>query len=105
LFLISLVDIFDSARQALPLVVTNSARALIMTLLLALLAAGRYLGSRLGHTRRWMFLLPAVLAAFESARSIGSIFRSHVVASAIIACIALTFVIDFPDLMHGWNVC
>jgi hypothetical protein len=73
-----------------------------MTLLLALLAARRYLGSRLGQTRRWMFVVPAVLAAFESARSIGSIYLSHVVASAIIACIALTFAIDFPGLTHGW---
>ena len=74
-----------------------------MILILALLAAGRYLGYRLGHTRRGMFVAAAVLAAFESMRSTGSIYRSHVVASGIIACIALTFVINFPDVMHGWK--
>jgi hypothetical protein len=97
LLLINLVDIFDYAHQALPLIVANGARALIMLLLLALLPAGQRLGPRLGHPRRWMFVMSAVLAAAESARSIGSIYRTHIVAGAVIACIALTFAVDFPD--------
>jgi hypothetical protein len=92
LLLISLANIFEVVG-----------RTLIMLLLLALLPVGRYLGSRWGYPRRWMFVVPAVLAAFESARSIGSVFRTHAVGSAIIACIALTFAVDFPDRMHGWS--
>jgi hypothetical protein len=103
LLVISLVDIFDYAFQhTLPLVVANSARAVIMLLILALLPGGRYLGSRLHHPRRWMFVLPALLAGLESVRSIGSVFRTHAVASAIIACIALTFAVRFPDYMCRW---
>jgi hypothetical protein len=93
---------FSYVHQTLPLVVANGARALIMLLLLALLPARRYLGPGLGHQRRWMFIVPAVLATFEAARSIGSIYRTHVVSSAIIACIALTFAIDFPNRKHAW---
>ena len=40
---------------------------------------------------------------FESARTIGSIYLTHAVSSAIIACIALTFAIDFPDRIHEWT--
>jgi hypothetical protein len=102
LLLISLVDIFGYSRHTLPLVVANSARALIMLLILALLPAGRYLDCRLRHPRRWMFVLPALLAGLESVRSMGSVFRTHAVASAIIACIALTFAVRFPDHMNRW---
>jgi hypothetical protein len=103
LLAISLVDIFDYAFQhTLPLVVANGARALIMLLILALLPAGRYLGSRLRHPRRWMFVLPALLAGLESVRSMGSVFRTHAIASAIIACIALTFAVRFPDHSRRW---
>ncbi len=96
LLLTDLVDIFGDVHQTLPLVAANSVRALIMLLVLALLPARRYLGPRLGHPRRWMFVVPAVLGAFESARSIATIYRMHAIASAIIACIALTFAVDVP---------
>jgi len=99
--LINFLEIPGFAHQTLPLVVANSARALIMLLLLALLPAGRYLGPCIRHPRRWMFVVPAVLAACESARSIGSIYHTHIVASAIVACIALTFAVDFPNRTHG----
>jgi hypothetical protein len=103
LLLIGLVDIFDYAFQhTLQLFVANGARALIMLLILVLLPAGRYLDCRLRQPRRWMFVLPVLLAGFESVRSMGSVFRTHAVASAIIACIALTFAVRFPDRMHRW---
>ena len=102
LLLTDLVDIFGDVHQHLPLVVANSVRASIMVLVLALLPAGRYLGPRLGHTRRWMFVMAAGLAAFKSARSIATIYRTHSVGSAIIACIALTFAVDVPGRVHKW---
>jgi hypothetical protein len=101
LVLINFLGVFSSAGQSLSL--GNSARALIMLLVLALLPARRYLQSRLLHPRRWMFIVPAVLATIESARSIGSIYKTHAISSVIIACVAITFAIDFPDRVHRWT--
>jgi Glycosyltransferase family 87 len=103
LLLVSLTDIFGYAvpPQTLPVAVASSARALLMLLLLVLLLAGRHLGSRLCRPHRWMFVVIAVLAAFESARSIASPYHTHSIASAIIACLALTFAVDFPARMQG----
>jgi hypothetical protein len=97
---ISLVDIFDYSQHTLPLVVANSGRAFIMLLIVALLPAGRYLGSRLRQPGRWMFLLPALRGGLVSVCSMGSVFRTHAVASAITAPIALTFAVRFPDHTH-----
>lgn len=109
LLLINFVGLFGYVHQTLPLVVANGVRALLMVLVLALLPAGQYLGVYLHRPRRWVFLVLAVLAAIESARSIAlpyfmpHIDRTHAVDSAIIACIALTFAVDFPRGKHWWT--
>jgi hypothetical protein len=102
LLLVSLADSYAGIHQVLPLVVANIARALIMLLILALLVIRRYLGSFLYLPCRWMFITPAVLATFEATRNIGSMYRTHAIASAIIACIALTFAFDLPICTSAW---
>jgi hypothetical protein len=96
LLLISLVDIFGYTRQTLPLGVASSVRALLMLLVLALWPSAQYLSPFLDRPRRWMFLVPALLGAFESVRSISSPYHMHAAVSAIIACIALTFAVASP---------
>jgi hypothetical protein len=48
-----------------------------------------------------MFVVLAVLSAIESARTIATPYHTHTIASAIIACVALTFVVDLPRGLTG----
>jgi hypothetical protein len=48
-----------------------------------------------------MFVVLAVLSAIESARTIATPYHTHAIASAIIACVALTFVVDLPRGLTG----
>ncbi|HEX3339248.1 MAG TPA: hypothetical protein VHT68_08750, partial [Pseudolabrys sp.] len=101
MLLINLIEIFTLKPQTLPLTVVGDCRAILLLLLLVLLPIRRYLGPRLGHASRWMFVVLAVLSAIESARTIATPYHTHTIASAIIACVALTFVVDLPRGLTG----
>jgi Glycosyltransferase family 87 len=108
LLLINFVSLFGYVHQKLPLIIANGLRALLMVLVLALLPVRRYLGAYLHQPRRSLFVILGVIAALESARSVAlpyfmpHVDRTHAVESALIACIALTFAIDFPDGNRRW---